>query len=631
MCVSRQVLAASLLTLAPVLSFHSQAQAQSDASSRALLLAQAAQAPALGPVVVTATRSERALAQTLADVTTIESEEIERAGVASVPELLRALGGIEVAHNGGSAGLASVFVRGTKTSQTVILVDGIRLENPTSATANLETLPLAAIERIEIVRGPMSSLYGSGAMGGVIQIFTRQGSGAAKPFVSAMAGSRGTAQLQAGVSGAQGATRYALSASADRTGGYEVTFPYYSGYQADRDRNSRRSLSGSLSHSLSADWEAGANLLVSDGRARYDDAWSTPDDARFEYRTSALSAWLRGRPTAGWQTELRVGESQIDYTYAAFDYAPRTASTTLAWQNTLTLPVGSLLLGAEQLRQRIDGEGLTTGPYAYLRDARRTDSVFAGYELGVDKHLLRLQLRRDRIETAGSETSGTVAWGYQLTPQWLVRASWASAFRAPTFDDLYSPFGSNPDLRPERSRGTELALEYRQGFTLLKATAFSSRIEDAIELDPAFVPQNIDSARVHGLSLEGRHRMGPWTLRGTATFQDPRGEKFDPASGGLVSGPLARRAKRYASLGLDWQPGPLRLGAEWVAQGGRQDSNGEGMAGYGVLGLSAGYRWSPALELFARLDNVGDRAYETAWGYAMQPRTLLVGFHWRPR
>jgi vitamin B12 transporter len=612
MCSSRQFLAASMLTLAPVLAAHAQPQS-------------------LDQVVVTATRSERPVSETLADVTTIEADEISRAGVASVPELLRALGGVEISHNGGSAGLAGVFVRGTKTSQTVILVDGVRLENPTSATANLETLPLAAIDRIEIVRGPMSSLYGSGAMGGVIQIFTRQGSGAPRPFVSAAVGSRGTAQLQAGVSGASGATRYSLAASVDRTDGWDVTLPYSGSYQQDRDGNGRRSLTGSLSHAFGQGWEAGASLLVSDGHARYDDAWSTPESARFEYRTSSLSTFLRGRPSERWQTELRLGQTRIDYDYDAFSYSPRTASTTLSWQNSIAMPVGSLLLGAEQLRQTIEGDGLTTGPYAYLRDSRRTDSVFAGYELGVDRHLLRLQLRRDRIETAGSETSGTVAWGYRLTPKWLVRASWASAFRAPTFDDLYSPFGSNPDLRPERSRGGELALEYRQGPTLFKATAFSSRIDDAIELDATWTPRNIDSARVEGLTLEGRHRIGAWTLRGAATLQDPRGERFDPAGGGLVSGQLARRAKRHASLGVDWQPSALRLGAELVAQGRRRDSNDEAMAGYGVLALTAGYRLSQELDLFARLDNVGDRAYETAWGYASQPRTLLVGFNWRPR
>lgn len=610
MFTSRRVSAASLLALAPALAVHAQSQP-------------------LDQVVVTATRSERPVSETLADVTTIDSEAIQRAGASSVAEALRALGGVEISQNGG-AGLAGVFVRGTKTSQTVVLIDGVRLENPTSATANLEALSLAAIDRIEIVRGPMSSLYGSGAMGGVIQIFTRQGAGAPKPYVSAALGSRGTTQFQAGVSGASDVTRFSLAASFDRTNGYENTYPYSPNYQADPDGNGRRGLTGSLSHALGASWEAGASLLVSDGHARYDDAWSTPDSARFEHKTSSVSTYLRGRPSTDWQTELRLGDTRIDYRYDAFGYAPRTGSTTFAWLNTVALPAGSLLLGAEQLRQRIDGEGLTTGPYAYTSDSRRTDSLFAGYELGVDRNLLRLQLRRDRIESAGAETSGTIAWGYRLTPQWLARASWASAFRAPTFDDLYSPFGSNPSLRPERSSGGELALEYRAGPTLFKATAFSSEIEDAIELDASFTPQNLDSARVQGLSLEGRHQVGAWKLRGMATFQDPRGERFDPMTGDVISGPLARRAKQYATLGVDWQPGVMRVGAELVAQGRRHDANGQAMAGYGVLGLTAGYRLSRELELFARLDNLSDRVYETAWGYAMPPRTVLVGFSWRP-
>ncbi len=614
MSFSRQLLATPMLALAP------------------LCLAQAqTQTNTLDPVVVTATRTERPVSEALADVVTIESEQIERSGFASLPEVLRALGGIEIAHNGGQLGLSSIFVRGTKTSQTVVMIDGVRLENPTAATANLETLPLAAIDRIEIVRGPMSSLYGSGAMGGVIQVFTRQGTGAPRPYVSASVGSRGSAKLQAGVLGSSGATSFALGAALDRTSGYEITAPYYSGYQADRDGFGRRSLTASLRHAFSQSWEAGANLLVSDGHMDYDDAFSTPESAHITFRTAAASAFVRGKPTRDWQTELRLGETRVDYTYHAFTYAPRTGVTTLAWQNTVALPVGSLLLGVEQLRQHIDGEGLTGGSFPYLSDTRRIESVFAGYELGIDRHMLRLQLRHDRIQGAGSEPSGTLAWGYRLTPQWLVRASVASAFRAPTFDDLYSPFGSNADLRPERSRGAELAAEYRSGGSLFKAVAFASRIRDAIELDPFFVPQNIDTARVKGLSLEARHRIGDWTLRGAATWQDPRGERLDPATGGQTVSPLARRAKRYASAGIDWQPGALRLGAEWLGQGPRVDTNGARMAGYGVLALSAGYRWSPEIDLFARIDNLGDRVYETAWGYPMPPRTVLVGVNWRPR
>jgi len=593
-----------------------------------------AHAQGLGEVVVTATRDERPAQEVLADVTTIDAQAIRRAGASSVPELLRALGGVEISQNGGAGATSGIFVRGTKTSQSVILVDGVRLDNATSGTANLEFLSLSSIERIEVVRGPLSSLYGSGAIGGVIQIFTRQGSGPPAPSFSLGFGSQGSAHAQAGVSGSAGAggsTRYALTVAGERTDGHDATLPSSTQHQPDRDGNSRRSATASLRQALPAGWEAGASVLATSGRVHYDDAFSTPESARMHYRTSALSAFARGEPARGWHTEVRAGRTRIEYGFAAFDFAPRADTLTLAWQNRIALPAGRLLLGVEQLRQRLAGEGVVTGPYAYLRDERRTDSAFAGYELALGAHWLRLQVRSDHIENVGSEPSGTLAWGYQWTRNWLLRASAASAFRAPTFDDLYNPFGSNPALRPERSHGGEIAAEYREGTTFARITAFRSRIRDAIELDASFTPRNIDSARVTGVSFDARHRVGAWTLRGTATLQDPRGERFDPAGGEPVSGQLARRARRFASLGADWQAGGVRVGGDWLLQSRRVDSDNNPIAGYGVIDLSAAWSLAAHWEAFVRLGNVGDKRYETAAGYAMASRNLFVGVRYRAR
>ena len=600
----------------------------------ALAMSAHVHAQSLNQVVITATRDERPIERTLADVTTIDAEQISNAGVSSVTELLRSLGGIEIAQTGGAGSTSGIFVRGTKTSQTVVLVDGVRLENPTSGTPNLEFLPLSLIDHIEIVRGPMSSLYGSGAIGGVIQIFTRQGSGPATPTFSVGAGSQRTSSVQAGISGAageQGSTRYALSVADDRTNGYDATLPGSPNYQADNDGNAQRSATASLRQALGAGWEAGANLMSVSGRVFYDDAFSTPETARMQYRSSAASTFLRGRPAADWQTEFRVGDTRIDYSFDAFTFAPTVDSLTTSWQNRIGLPVGRLLFGLEQLRQRIDGEGVVTGPYAYLNDSRRTDSVFAGYEFALGRHLVRLQWRYDRVEAVGSEPTGTIAWGYRWTPYWLLRTSVGSAFRAPTFDDLYNPFGSNPLLKPEISRGAEAAIEYRRAATLFKSTVFTSRISDAIELDASFTPQNLDSARVDGVSFEAQHPVGAVSLRGSATFQDPRGERFDAATGEVVTGQLARRARHYASLGADWRPGPLRVGVEWVAQGPRVDSDGSTLAGYGVLNLDASAPLSRQWEVFGRLGNIGDKVYETAYGYRMPPRSLFVGVRYRPR
>ena len=588
--------------------------------------------PALEAVVVTATRSDTPIERALADVSVIDAEQIRDAGAATLPELLRSAGGIEMYQNGGPGTVSGLYVRGARNSQTLILVDGIRLENPMSGGGLLEFLPLSAIDRIEVLRAPASSLYGSAAVGGVVQIFTRKPAGdGILPYASVGFGSRGTRQLQAGMSARSGDTGFALSLSQDRTDGFDATLPGSPDRQVDRDGNRVGALTASLEHRLNADWRVGANLLVSDGRVEYDDAFSTPDTAKMDYRSAALSAFVSGRLSSQWESTLRVGNSSIDYEFAAFTFAPRTDSRTVSWENVVDAAGARWQFGVESLHQKIAGEGLTVGSYIYTRDSRDTDSVFGGWEREFGEHLLRLSLRHDRIEAVGSETSGSIGWGWQLTPNWLLRAGWGSAFRAPTFDDLYNPWSPNPTLRPERSRGIEAAAEWRRGGDLFKAIAFSNRIRDAIELDSFFVAQNLEVARVRGVTFEGRRSLGEFTLRGSVTFQDPEAERTDPVTGITTVSDLARRARQHATLGASWQRGPWRLGADAIAQGERADTNGARMAGYAFLDLWGSYRIDRHWQLFGRLGNVADREYETAAGYRAAPRALFVGVRYDGR
>src|SRR5690606_33554528 len=521
------------------------------------------------------------LERALADVSVIDAEQIRDAGAATLPELLRSAGGIEISQNGGAGSISGLFVRGARTSQTLVLIDGIRIENPASGGGLTEFLPLSAIDRIEVLRAPASSLYGSAAVGGVVQIFTRKPAGdGILPYASVGFGSRGTRQLQAGVSGRSGDTGFALSLSQDRTDGFDATLPGSPDRQADRDGNRVGALTASLEHRLNADWRVGANLMVSDGRVEYDDAFSTPDTAKMDYRSAALSAFVSGHFLPQWETTLRAGNSSIDYEFAAFSFAPRTDSRTVSWENVIDAAGSRWQFGLESLQQRIAGEGLTVGSYVYTRDSRDTDSVFGGWEREFGAHLLRLSLRHDRIEAVGSETSGSIGWGWQLTPEWLLRAGWGSAFRAPTFDDLYNPWSPNPTLRPERSTGIELAAEWRRGTDLVKAMAFSSRIRDAIELDAFFAAQNLEVATVKGLTVEARRTLGALTLRGSITVQRPRAERLDPVSGELLERDLARRARRHATLGASWQQGPWRFGADAIAQSRRVDADCTPLAGH---------------------------------------------------
>ncbi|UCE32605.1 MAG: TonB-dependent receptor [Burkholderiales bacterium] len=591
-----------------------------------------AAAQALAEVVVTASRLETPLGQTLSDVTVIDRARIERAGDATVAQLLRSAAGIEISENGGAGKFTGLFLRGTKTAQTVILVDGVRLENPLSGGANLEFLPLAAIDRIEVVKGPVSSLYGSGGVGGVIQIFTRRGAGAIRPFGSAAFGTYSTWELRGGLQAGTPDFAFSAVASAEGTEGFDATRPRSAERQADADGNRRRSATVSVSRRVGASAELGLTALAAEGSARYDSAFSAPDETRYEYRSSSWSLYLRSQPRAGWKSTARIGRSEIGYDFEPFVYAPRMHAHHAVWENEFRLGPGRLLAGLDWLQQRVRGPGvgyIVEGvPRARL--SRLTRSAFVGYDLVGRRHSLRVHLRHDDIEAVGERLSGSVAYGYRLGDGWQLRGSIGSAFRAPTFDDLFSPFGANPGLRAERAVGAEVALERELLASRFRATVFANRIDDAIELDSAFIPQNLARATVRGLSIEGERRIGAWLLDARATWQDPRGERSDAAAPGGGT-PLARRARARAELGVSYRAAGWSVGAELLAQSRRVDADGSSMGGYAVIDLRAARGIGRDTELFARLGNLTGKAYETAAGYASAGRTLFVGIRHAPR
>jgi vitamin B12 transporter len=602
-------------------------------------------------VNITSKRGIRPVLDVLADTTVIDRAAIQSSAASNLIDLLQGQAGLEVTQQGGQGKLSGLFLRGTKTAQTLVIVDGIRLENPLSGGANLEFIPLASIERIEISRGPASSFYGSAAMGGVIQIFTRQNSETSPAGVNAFGsfslGSNSTVRANAGVSGAHESTRWMVSVARDQTQGYEATLPSSTSYQKDRDGNRQNAVNISASHQIIPTLQVGFNGFVTKGRTFYDSSFSAPDDTRLDYRTTSLSGFLKGQLSSVWAAELRVGKTGIAYDYfdasGFFPFAPKSDTFNLALTNQVELgefpSAGSLFGGAESSKQTVTGPGVTSGSSVYGATARRINSVFAGYETRVDSHAIRLQVRNDSIHSEGAAPSskantGTVAYGYTLSKEWQLRASAGSAFRAPTFDDLYNPFGPNPMLKPEKSLGYELGVEYRNALqSSMKVTAFSQKIRQAIELDSSFVSQNYDSAKVAGATIEASQKLGSFRLRGNITMQDTEGSYTDFSTGKTVIGNLSRRANLHGSIAVNWLDTAAnanlkngwKAGAQWQFQGHRGDTDGSRLAGYGVVNLSTSYGFFGNWSAFGKLGNVFDRQYQLASGYRATPRYLMIG------
>ena len=560
------------------------------------------------PVVVTATRIAQSRAEASHAAVVISREEIEKSGHLSLVELLQARGGVEITNSGGLGQPSAVSMRGAEPRHTLVLIDGLRVGSATAGGTAFENIPLNQIERIEIVPGPLSSVYGSDAIGGVIQIFTRSGAGGS---ARAGVGAFGTREASASYGRRIDDTEFSFGAGALESSSFDAGKPAlpFAQHNPDSDRYRNRNFSARLAQHVAAGHTLGFTAFHSEGAAHFDAGLATDDVNR--QTLQAYSIYSRNRISARWTSLLRVGTSRDDSdTVGAFPGYFRTDQHQATWQNELQLPIGTAVAGLEYLDQRVESNTL------FKQTGRTVSSAFAGYGGGFGRHNLQLNARHDSNSQFGGRDTGSIGYGYRFAETLRLRASAGTAFKAPTFNDLYFPdfppfFFSNPNLRPERSRSREVGVDYRSADRQLAVTAFQSDISDLITVftDPVtFVSstQNLSQVRVEGLEIGWRGTFRGWQTRAQATVQSPRDE--------MTGAQLRRRAKEYGSVGAERNLGPLRFGAEVVGSGERYDSTNEApntrLHGYGLLNLTAGYAFSRDWSVNARWNNVLDRDYE---------------------
>jgi vitamin B12 transporter len=567
-------------------------------------------------VVVTAARAPQTADQLVADVVVIDAEQISRAGSIGLAELLQRHGGAELSATGGPGQPSGVFLRGTNANHVVLLIDGVRVNSATTGTNALEHIPLEQIERIEVLRGPASSLYGADAIGGVIQIFTRTVDGIR---ARAALGSDRLRELSAGIGRVVGDTTWSLQA-----GGLDVeafsatneTHPF--SFNPDDDPYRNVNVNARVQHR----WAEGHRITLRGLTTRattHFDAGIGADDLNRQ-RLTSIALESDDRVTEFWRSTVRLARGGDHLrTEGAFPSTFETDQDQITWQNDLKLGAVDMIAGAEWRREDV------TSDTAYTLTGRRIASLFAGARSTLDALQLEGSLRTDHNSQFGTHTTGRIGAGYALSPEWRVTAAYGTAFRAPTFNDLYFPlsfgFSGNPDLKPERSRGGEAGLRYGSGGTSVSLTAFQNRIVDLIAVDPTFsTVVNVNRARIRGTTLAASHQGGWWRADFEWTHQDPR----DADTGTL----LVRRARNHGRAGASVDIGAVRAGADVQASDERFDSAanlpGTRMAGYGVLTLHANYSFGPDLKLGARIVNATDKRYEIAQGYNTAPRQYVV-------
>lgn len=581
-----------------------------------------AQVPAstLKETVVTATRVAQPLSDIVADVTIIDRERIERSGATGLVDVLGRVPGIEFSRNGGQGSTTGLFVRGAESRFTAVYIDGVRVDSQATGGAAWESIPISQIDRIEVLRGPAAAVYGSDAIAGVIQIFTRRGQQGFAPWAGVGIGSQATRTAEAGVSGKQGAIDYSLGLATERSDGFNSR--PVAGQNRDEDGYRNRSVSASLGLQAAPGHRVEATLLDSDLRSQYDTTPAVNDDRNYhELRTAGLN-W-KAQWTGAYSTRLSVTGSRESYETKPSPYLTVTELRGYTFLNEYR--VGSHLFTAALERKE---DHLRNAP---IDRGRAQDAVALGYGFSGKVHTVQLNLRHDEDSEFGGKSTGSAAYAFQFLPAWRVSVSAGTAFRAPTLYHRFSEYGV-ATLVPESSRNVEAGLRWSQGASSAGIVVYRNKVDNLIAFGgPGSCAStfgcyaNTAKARYSGATLSGEHKLGDANLRASLDVQNPRDLTANKQ--------LARRARRHGTFGVDYPAFGWTFGAEAQLSGERYDTiaNTFKLGGYGLVNLSASRRFAKDWTFLARIDNAGDKDYALARTYATQGRFAYVGVKWAPQ
>lgn len=577
---------------------------------------------ALSPVVVTPQRRAQTVDESLSSVSVIGSEQIRDEQPREVADLLRAQPGVSLTQNGAFGKNTSLYMRGTNSDQSVLLIDGVRMTSATTGGAAWEYLSPQEIDRVEVVRGPRTSMHGADAIGGVVQIFTREGEGEPRANAFTGFGRYNTYQFGAGVRGQSGDTRYAVSGNRFSTDGINVRDE---AGDDTPDGMESTSFSGRLSHRLPGGEEVYGGGFRTAGESEFD---SDPDGDVTEFVHQAFYSGVTVPVTSQWDSDFRLERSEDRQD--SLSGSPETLSVfnttreTGRWRNDLRIGASDWTFGLDHVEERVE----TSNDFA--ETDRSNTGAYAQGQTRIGRLRPAASVRYDYNESFPNRMTGQTALGLDVTDALQVRASYGTAYKAPSFNDLFFPEGGffvgNPDLEPEKSESVELGARLESSDAFVDFAVFRTEVDDLIEnrTQPSGVlqPTNVSEALIEGAEIERGQRVGPWQFRGAATFVKTENRETGER--------LTRRPQGTARLSVDRDIRDWRVGVTGLAESRRVDGD-DATDAYGLINLRARYRIDDAWSIRLTVDNVFDKDYELVSSYNQPGRNAFFSVSWDPQ
>ncbi len=585
-------------------------------------------------IAETATRNPQSVVSSLSAITVLERIDIDNSAAKDLVELLT-IAGLDIATYGPFGKTAAPFIRGTNGDQVLVLVDGININSQTTGLSTLSLIPLSQIERIEIVRGAQSGLYGDSAVGGVIQIFTRQGSKEFQPRLRVGGGNYGAQTAEIGASGSLRRLTYSLHLTDQRSEGVNTSTTGY----PDKDAFNNSAIGASFNYQFNSTDKLAISYLNTLSYSKYDGANNTVANDALEYNQQVLSIKSVSAPNDSWRLTLSL---------AGYAEAVNTLQDTVVVDNTeslrsqLTMQNDISLDDSKLLTLGIDAQvNPVNGTINYPQTETSNLGLFAQYQISFGQHNARINLRGDKHSEYNPQTSGGLAWGMKIDDQWRTSLNLSSAFKAPTFDQLYYPGSGttpihngapgNPDLKPESSQGIEGSVSYQKANLSAELHLYHTQVDDLIayEFDEAANSgqlKNIYQASITGMELSVSTELKGWGTHAQLALVDPRDQSTDEI--------LIQRSRVSASAVFQRKLGRFDFEYNIQAYGQRYDIDSSGervtVPGFGINNLAVRYRLDNDMYIKADLSNLGDKDYQTTNGYHNLGRHYMAYLVYQP-